>query len=183
MGHLSTHVLDTMNGCPAAGMRVRLQRIANGQAETLKSFALNADGRNDGGIDQHGPQAVFFSEMCGVEAAERGTRHSERRPAHFSLFKCRLAETDFRDELIGQRDGIGRCSGQLRAEQSVRAAALRHARGEELDLLRLRAAGEAVQVEDQWAVHSTSPNCQVAMTTRPKTMRYQAKIVKSCEEM
>lgn len=49
MGHLSTHVLDTMNGCPAAGMRVRLQRIANGQAETLKSFALNADGRNDGG--------------------------------------------------------------------------------------------------------------------------------------
>ena len=27
MGHLSTHVLDTMNGCPAAGMAVKLQRI------------------------------------------------------------------------------------------------------------------------------------------------------------
>jgi 5-hydroxyisourate hydrolase len=27
MGHLSTHVLDTMNGCPAAGMKVTLQRV------------------------------------------------------------------------------------------------------------------------------------------------------------
>ena len=27
MGHLSTHVLDTMNGCPAAGMDVTLLRI------------------------------------------------------------------------------------------------------------------------------------------------------------
>jgi 5-hydroxyisourate hydrolase len=49
MGHLSTHVLDTMNGCPAAGMSVRLQRIRGNEVETLKSFVLNADGRNDGG--------------------------------------------------------------------------------------------------------------------------------------
>jgi hypothetical protein len=27
MGHLSTHVLDTANGCPAAGMSVTLQRL------------------------------------------------------------------------------------------------------------------------------------------------------------
>ncbi len=49
MGHLSTHVLDTMNGCPAAGMQVTLQRLAGEGATTLKSFTLNADGRNDGG--------------------------------------------------------------------------------------------------------------------------------------
>lgn len=49
MGHLSTHVLDTMNGCPAAGMQVTLQRIDGERATTLKTFALNADGRNDGG--------------------------------------------------------------------------------------------------------------------------------------
>lgn len=49
MGHLSTHVLDTMNGCPAAGMRVELQRLDGTQVVTLKRFALNADGRNDGG--------------------------------------------------------------------------------------------------------------------------------------
>lgn len=49
MGHLSTHVLDTMNGCPAAGMKVILQRVDGARFETLKSFALNSDGRHDGG--------------------------------------------------------------------------------------------------------------------------------------
>ena len=49
MGHLSTHVLDTMNGCPAAGMKVTLQRVDGTRVETLKSFVLNQDGRNDGG--------------------------------------------------------------------------------------------------------------------------------------
>jgi 5-hydroxyisourate hydrolase len=48
MGHLSTHVLDTAHGCPAAGMRVTLQRLdANGPV-TLKALALNDDGRADG---------------------------------------------------------------------------------------------------------------------------------------
>lgn len=49
MGHLSTHVLDTMNGCPAAGMKVTLQRLEGAGFETLKTLTLNADGRNDGG--------------------------------------------------------------------------------------------------------------------------------------
>lgn len=49
MGHLSTHVLDTMNGCPAAGMEVTLQRVDGEQVLTLASFSLNADGRNDDG--------------------------------------------------------------------------------------------------------------------------------------
>ncbi|MEO7159853.1 MAG: hydroxyisourate hydrolase [Polaromonas sp.] len=49
MGHLSTHVLDTMNGCPAAGMKLTLQRVDGADFVTLKSLTLNADGRNDGG--------------------------------------------------------------------------------------------------------------------------------------
>lgn len=49
MGHLSTHVLDTMNGRPAAGMAVKLQRIDGDKVETLQAFKLNADGRNEGG--------------------------------------------------------------------------------------------------------------------------------------
>ncbi len=49
MGKLSTHVLDTMNGCPAAGMRVRLQRLQGDRAETLCDLRLNADGRSDSG--------------------------------------------------------------------------------------------------------------------------------------
>ncbi|WP_418316250.1 hydroxyisourate hydrolase [Piscinibacter sakaiensis] len=49
MGHLSTHVLDTMNGCPAAGMKLTLQRLDGDKAETLQRITLNADGRNDAG--------------------------------------------------------------------------------------------------------------------------------------
>ncbi len=49
MGHLSTHVLDTAHGCPAAGMRVRLQRESPGGGwQTLRDLTLNADGRADG---------------------------------------------------------------------------------------------------------------------------------------
>ncbi len=49
MGHLSTHVLDTMHGTPAAGMRARLERVQGGAATVLASFELNADGRHAGG--------------------------------------------------------------------------------------------------------------------------------------
>ena len=39
MGKLTTHVLDTMNGCPAAGMAVALYRIEGGEpALELLSF-------------------------------------------------------------------------------------------------------------------------------------------------
>jgi 5-hydroxyisourate hydrolase len=49
MGHLSTHVLDVMNGCPAAGMTVKLQSIDGDHLRTIKTVTLNADGRADGG--------------------------------------------------------------------------------------------------------------------------------------
>jgi len=47
MAKLTTHVLDTAHGCPAAGMRVRLYRLGGAGAEPLADFALNADGRAD----------------------------------------------------------------------------------------------------------------------------------------
>lgn len=49
MGHLSTHVLDTMNGCPAAGMQVTLLRLDGDAVVTLRTLTLNEDGRNPGG--------------------------------------------------------------------------------------------------------------------------------------
>jgi 5-hydroxyisourate hydrolase len=58
MGHLSTHVLDTANGCPAAGMRLTFQRVGDGAAQTLKTLALNADGRADGPLLDAGAMAV-----------------------------------------------------------------------------------------------------------------------------
>jgi len=46
---LSTHVLDTMHGCPAAGMGVEFYTTQGGQATLVKQFALDADGRSPGG--------------------------------------------------------------------------------------------------------------------------------------
>ncbi|MBT2302160.1 hydroxyisourate hydrolase [Variovorax paradoxus] len=44
---LSTHVLDTMHGGPAAGMEVALFTTDGDQATLVKRFTLNADGRSD----------------------------------------------------------------------------------------------------------------------------------------
>ena len=46
---LSTHVLDTMHGCPAAGMEVALYTTDADCATLVKRFTLNADGRNPDG--------------------------------------------------------------------------------------------------------------------------------------
>ncbi|MHB1198594.1 MAG: hydroxyisourate hydrolase [Polaromonas sp.] len=47
---LSTHVLDTMHGTPAGGMRVTLYTTRGGQAMLVKNFVLDADGRNPDGM-------------------------------------------------------------------------------------------------------------------------------------
>ncbi|WP_423820974.1 hydroxyisourate hydrolase [Salinisphaera sp. SPP-AMP-43] len=48
MGYLTTHVLDTANGCPGAGIRIELARLAPGGQRTLLATAeTNADGRTD----------------------------------------------------------------------------------------------------------------------------------------
>ena len=46
---LSTHVLDTMHGCPAADMRVALYTTQGMQPTLVKNFVLNQDGRNPDG--------------------------------------------------------------------------------------------------------------------------------------
>jgi 5-hydroxyisourate hydrolase len=46
---LSTHVLDTMHGCPAVGMAVELSMLQAGVHKPVKQLILNADGRNPDG--------------------------------------------------------------------------------------------------------------------------------------
>lgn len=66
MGKLTTHVLDTAHGCPAAGMKVSLLRLDAAGAEPLKTITLNADGRADaplleGDALQRGRYRLLFS--------------------------------------------------------------------------------------------------------------------------
>ena len=47
MGQLTTHVLDTMRGVPAAGMSIELNRLGDGGAESIRRVVTNSDGRCD----------------------------------------------------------------------------------------------------------------------------------------
>jgi 5-hydroxyisourate hydrolase len=48
MGKLSTHVLDTAHGSPAAAMRIELYRLgALGKTELIKRTVTNLEGRTD----------------------------------------------------------------------------------------------------------------------------------------
>jgi 5-hydroxyisourate hydrolase len=46
-GRLTTHVLDTASGKPAAGLTISLYRLDGEQRAHLKTVATNADGRCD----------------------------------------------------------------------------------------------------------------------------------------
>ncbi|MGR3697243.1 MAG: hydroxyisourate hydrolase, partial [Roseovarius sp.] len=43
-GYLTTHVLDTARGCPAAGLLIRLSRITETGPLSLREMRTNADG-------------------------------------------------------------------------------------------------------------------------------------------
>ncbi len=80
MGKLTTHVLDTANGCPAAGMRVTLSRIDDAVAVVLKSIVLDGDGRAgapllEGAAFVPGRYRLVFA--VAAYFAARGTRLAE----------------------------------------------------------------------------------------------------------
>ena len=49
-GYLTTHVLDTAQGVPAAGMTVVLYRLTDERREELRRLVTNSDGRTEGPI-------------------------------------------------------------------------------------------------------------------------------------
>jgi 5-hydroxyisourate hydrolase len=49
-GFLTTHVLDTARGVPAAGLRVTLDRLSGGGRERVAEAVTNADGRTDAAL-------------------------------------------------------------------------------------------------------------------------------------
>lgn len=55
-GYLTTHVLDTARGCPAAGLTIELYRITGSERARLRRLRTNADGRTD---EQILPAAEF----------------------------------------------------------------------------------------------------------------------------
>ena len=98
MARLSTHVLDTSRGMPAAGIPVELHFVADGQRRLLATSITNADGRTD-------------APLLAVERLEVGvyelTFHTSE---YFSRSGAPVTEPPFLDEIV-VRVGIADAAG------------------------------------------------------------------------
>ena len=79
-GWLTTHVLDTARGLPAAGLRIALDRIDGDRRERLAEAVTNADGRTDAPLlpkDRFAPGLYELTFHAGDYLRASGARLSE----------------------------------------------------------------------------------------------------------
>ena len=62
-GFLTTHVLDTAHGKPAAGMEIELARFENGERQQIKTVRTNDDGRTDEPLLSRGELEIRTYEL------------------------------------------------------------------------------------------------------------------------
>jgi 5-hydroxyisourate hydrolase len=84
MKGLTTHVLDTMNGRPAAGMKIELWSLGN--STLLKTVTTNADGRTDSPLlGPEGFAAGMYEIVFHVGDYFDERRFLDRVPVRFNL--------------------------------------------------------------------------------------------------
>jgi 2-oxo-4-hydroxy-4-carboxy-5-ureidoimidazoline decarboxylase len=91
-GRLSTHVLDTVSGRPAAGVRVALKEIGAGAESVLVETVTNADGRTDTPLMSGAPLRIGRYQLefdIGAYFAARGVATAE--PAFLGIVPVRFA--------------------------------------------------------------------------------------------
>jgi 5-hydroxyisourate hydrolase len=98
---LSTHVLDTANGCPAAAVRVELYRVESSQLGEHKTLLREVRTNNDGRLDSallEGDAFVAGRYELVFHAAEyftaRGTDLPEPPFVGEVILRFGIAETD-----------------------------------------------------------------------------------------
>ena len=90
---LSTHVLDTAQGCPARDMQIELWSLRGASRKLLKTVRTNADGRTDepllSGAEMVAGEyeIVFFAGdyFASRAAAPGGIRFLDRVPVRFGI--------------------------------------------------------------------------------------------------
>jgi len=96
MAGLTTHVLDTANGCPGEGIKITLSKIAaGGTLETLGTFVTNSDGRVDGPLLEGSAFQVGTYELvfaAGDYFRARGTALPD--PAFLDMIPIRFSVSD-----------------------------------------------------------------------------------------
>jgi 5-hydroxyisourate hydrolase len=85
-GRLTTHVLDTARGRPAAGIPVELARVDGERREVLRSLATNADGRTDEPLLEGGELRAWTYELVfSVGEHFGGEGFLDRVPVRFTV--------------------------------------------------------------------------------------------------
>ena len=98
MARLSTHVLDTARGIPAAGIPVELHFVADGQRRLLATSVTNPDGRTE-------------APLLAVDRLEVGVYElTFRTHDYFSRSGAALTEPPFLNEIV-VRFGIAEPTG------------------------------------------------------------------------
>ena len=98
MARLSTHVLDTSRGVPAAGIPVELHFVADGQRRLLATSITTADGRTE-------------PPLLAVERLQVGVYElTFRTREYFSRSGAALTEPPFLDEIV-VRVGVAEPTG------------------------------------------------------------------------
>ncbi|AXS40591.1 hydroxyisourate hydrolase [Breoghania sp. L-A4] len=90
MGRLTTHVLDTASGRPAAGLTIELRRLGD-DAGLLKTVATNNDGRVDAPLlegDAYAPGVYELTFFAGDYL--RGQGHDLPAPAFLDVVPIRF---------------------------------------------------------------------------------------------
>ena len=94
-GRLTTHVLDTANGCPAAGMALQLFRIEDALRIELENVRTNADGRCDRPLLNAETLIIGQYELCFHVADYFGGRGLElSSPAFLDVVPIRFGLAD-----------------------------------------------------------------------------------------
>jgi len=85
-GRLSTHVLDTMKGRPAAGVKVTLHEVGGSARSLLKETVTNADGRTDAPLIAGEPLRIGTYELTfHVGAYFSGAGFLDAVPVRFAI--------------------------------------------------------------------------------------------------
>ncbi|WP_161880600.1 hydroxyisourate hydrolase [Deinococcus alpinitundrae] len=93
---LSTHVLDTARGCPAAGVEVELVQVEGQQRSVLKTAVTNSDGRTDAPLIERGMLEQGTYELTFHVADYFSTFESAAQPPFLDIVTLRFTVSDTR---------------------------------------------------------------------------------------
>ena len=95
MGRLTTHVLDTANGCPGEGIHIKLFRLGKAGAMLIAEGRTNAEGRVDGPLlsgEQFETGDYLLEFAAGAYFRARGTELAD--PAFLDIVPVRFGVAD-----------------------------------------------------------------------------------------